>query len=224
MKNSTRFPQMLKAPLFLDLPEDFKVQFLNDCSVLVCEEATHLLVQGGAVQGMYLIAHGSVEITCVNACGQSVMIHLARPGEVFGDVEALSDNPCAASCTTAIGTTVLFCAKPLLYESLRAPTFVRNLMQVSYDRLVRDNRTKFIDQFYPVEQRLGAYLHLLSVDDLLISKTQGDLAGLLGCARQTLNRELGRLRERRVIELEKGRIRILDRAALIRDPAANLNA
>ena len=52
-----------------------------------------------------------------------------------------------------------------------------------------------------------------------ITKPQADLAGLLGCARQTLNRELGRLRDRNVIEIEKGRIRVLDRAALHEAPA-----
>ena len=91
---------------------------------------------------------------------------------------------------------------------------MRNLFRVSYDRLVRDNQNKFVDQFYPVEQRLCEYLYRLSVDTAEVPKTQSDLAAILGCARQTLNRELGGLRERNIIELQKGKIVVLDRDAL----------
>ena len=73
---------------------------------------------------------------------------------------------------------------------------------------------KFVDQFYPVDQRLCDYLYRLSVERPEISKTQADLAGLLGCARQTLNRELGRLRDQDIIQMEKGKIRVTDREAL----------
>ena len=89
------------------------------------------------------------------------------------------------------------------------------LMSAGYDRLVRDNSTKFVDQFYPVEQRLCDYLYRLSADKPVITKTQADLAGLLGCARQTLNRELGRLRGKKILTMEKGKIHILDRQALL---------
>ena len=207
---------MLKIPLFRDLPDDFASEFLDECSVQMYEKPTTVLTQGDPVHGMLLIDHGSVEITCVNPDGQHVMIHVMRHGEVFGDVEVMAEAPCAATCTVAANTTLLYCARQLLYDSVHSMVFLRNLMRVSYDRLVRDNSTKFVDQFYPVEQRLCAYLHRLSVDKPEISKTQGDLAGMLGCARQTLNRELGRLRDRAVIDIEKGKIRVNDREALLK--------
>ena len=84
----------------------------------------------------------------------------------------------------------------------------------SFDRLVRDNAYKFVDSFYPVEQRLCDYLHRLSVGNPVVAKTQAELAGLLGCARQTLNRELKHLRQQGIIELEKGKIRVIDRPTL----------
>ena len=215
MKNSIRFPHMFRAPIFADLPEDFSVQLVDECSVQIFDKPTQVLAQGDAIHGMYMIAHGSIEVTCVNPEGQSVLIHVMRQFEVFGEVEALAECPCAATCTAAANTTLLYCAKPMLYQSARSLVFLRNLMKMSYDRLVRGNTIKFVDQFYPVEQRLCAYLHRLSVDRVEISKTQGDLAGMLGCARQTLNRELGRLRDRAIIEIEKGKIRVTDRDALL---------
>ncbi|MDJ0825861.1 MAG: Crp/Fnr family transcriptional regulator [Rhodobacter sp.] len=215
MKNSIRFPHLLKSELLADLPDDFRVRFLDACSVRLYDEPEEILAQGASVHGMFVIAHGSVEITCVSPDGQTAMIHLARQGEIFGEIETLSENVAAATCTATPKTTVLFCAQALLYDAVRAPAFLRNITRVFYDRMARDNATKFVDQFYPVDQRLRTYLHRLSADKPEISKTQADLAGLLGCARQTLNRELGRLREDRIIEIEKGKIRVLDRDALV---------
>lgn len=215
MRNAIRFPHLMKAPVLRDLPEAVRTRFLDECSVRSYDKSMPVLTQGDIVEGMYILAHGSVEITSINSEGQTVLIHLCRQGEVFGDIETLSENPAAANCTATAKTVMLFCAKPLLCDSMKTPVFMRNIMQVSYERLVRDNQIKFVDQFYSVEQRLCDYLFRLSAERSEISKTQADLAGLLGCARQTLNRELGRLRERDIIAIEKGKIKVRDREALL---------
>lgn len=214
MRNSRRFPHLFRSDLLKGLPDDTKLQFLDDCVMRSFDQITPILVQGEAVDGMYLVAHGSVEITGINSEGQTVLIHLSRQGEVFGDVEAIGEKPAAANCTAMANTVVLFCSKQLLIEAMRGATFMRNVFAISHDRLVRDNRLKFVDQFYPVSQRLCDYLYRLSVERPEISKTQADLAGLLGCARQTLNRELGYLRDQNIIQMEKGKIRVTDRGAL----------
>ena len=214
MKNSLRFPQLLKAAILRDLPESFRTDFLDRCVMRSHDQPAPVLTQGDRVDGMFIVAHGAVEITSINPEGQTVLIHLCRSGEVFGDVDAVSEMPAAANCAASANTTMLFCSKPLLNESMKTPLFLRNIMFISYERLVRDNQIKFVDQFYPVEQRLCDYLYRLSADRPEISKTQADLAGLLGCARQTLNRELGRLRDRQILGIEKGKIRVLDRPAL----------
>jgi len=214
MKNSVRFPHLLKINVLRDLPESFKTRFIDDCLIRSYEQSDSILTQGDKVTGMYMIAHGSVEIVSINAEGQTVLIHLSRQGEVFGDIETLADKPAAASCSAASQTVLLFAPRQMMQSAARDLTFLRNLMAVNFDRLVRDNTTKFVDQFYPVEQRLCDYLFRLSVDRPEVTKTQADLAGLLGCARQTLNRELGRLRDKAIIQMEKGKIRVLDRDAL----------
>jgi CRP/FNR family cyclic AMP-dependent transcriptional regulator len=216
MRNAVRFPHLMTAaPLLRDLDNGFKDSFLEACLVRQYGRGDTVLAQGGPVEGMYLIAHGAVEITSFNPDGQTVLIHLHQRGENFGEIEAYGDIPAAANCTAADNAVLLFAPKSLLFSALREPVFVRNVFRACCDRLVRDNTTKFVDQFYPVEQRLCDYLYRLSVDKPEVTKTQADLAGLLGCARQTLNRELGGLRDQGVIEMRKGKIVVLDRPALL---------
>ncbi len=172
-------------------------------------------MQGDAAPGMVIIADGAVEVTCQNPDGQSIMIHIARRGEILGEVETLAEGPCAASCIALPGTVTLLCPAPLLRDQIKSASFLRNLARVFSERLDRDNKARFIDQFYPVERRLCTYLYRLSVDSAEITKTQSQLAGFLGCARQTLNRELGRLRDAGIIAPAKGKIIIADRNALL---------
>ncbi len=217
-RNSDQFPGLRQAEILSGLPPETADGILDACELLRFETRSDVLTQGAPVAAMYLIAEGAVEITCTNDAGQSVIVHMARHGEIFGETEALSNSPAAATCTAMPGATLLRCPGKLLDRCIASPDFVRNIARIFYDRLVRGNQNKFVDQFYPVEERLRAYLHLLSADTPEIAKTQADLAGLLGCARQTLNRELGRLRDRKIIEIEKGRIRVLDREALHEPP------
>ena len=214
MKNAVRFPHLLSAPILRGLSDDFKSDFLESQTIRTYEQGETIVGQGEQVKGLYIIAHGSVEITSFNAEGQSVLIQLSRQGDVFGETESIAELQAAANCVAATQAVILFCPRERLHDMLQNRTFLRNVFADFYSRLTRDNGNKFVDQFYPVEQRLCDYLYRLSADRPEISKTQADLAGLLGCARQTLNRELGRLRDKEILEMEKGKIRILDREAL----------
>lgn len=217
MKNSLRYPHLLKCSLLNDLPDDQKVSFIDQCALRFYETATPVLVQGETTSGLLLVAHGTIELAYLSQDGHKTIIHLASPCEVVGEVEAIADKPCAATCTALPNTAVLFCATPLIFEQLKSPVFVRNLAGIFYDRLVRDNKLKSVDQFYTVDQRICSYLSQLSSKKKpLITQSQAYLANVVGCSRQTINRTLGVLRDDNIIALRKGAIEVLDRAALER--------
>jgi CRP-like cAMP-binding protein len=215
MKGSLQFPELMKSSLFQDLPADFRADFLDHCSIRAVDEATVILSQDDRLEGMYLIAYGHVEISYLSPDGTVSIIHHARVGETFGEIEALSDRTCVATCTAGANTTLLFYPTPLLFESVRNVVFLRNIMRLTYDRLARDNQSKYVDQHFSVERRLCAYLLKLSQKSAEITKSQSYIASVAGCSRQTVNKELGALRAQGVILVEKGTIRILDRGALV---------
>lgn len=215
MKNSLAFPHLLRCSLLADLPDDQKIAFLDACALRRFTTPTEILSQGEPCPGIYLVAQGQVEVSYVDAMGNLSVLHISTPGDVLGDVEALSENPCAANCTAQANTSLLFCATPLVYAQLQSPVFVRNLAGIYYDRLMRDNVAKSVSQFYSVDQRLCIYLcQLTSAQRPQIRASQSALAAIIGCSRQTVNRKLGELRDDTVIQLGKGMITVLNRQAL----------
>ncbi len=220
MKNSARYPHLLKAPILRNLPLDFQKKFLDHCTVQVCQKRTNILPQGGPSPGLFILAHGSVDVFYTGKLGDRVFLNQIKPGNTFGEIEAISESDCSATCEVKKGTIVLLCPKPLLFTYLSSVVFVQNLTSVFHDRLVMDNSLKLIDQVAPVHQRLCAYLHFLSKQTSRISETQSYLADVVRCSRQTVNKELGKLRKSGIILIENREITVLDRDRLVAEIGA----
>ncbi|MCR8550800.1 Crp/Fnr family transcriptional regulator [Salipiger sp. P9] len=213
MKNSAAYPHLMQAGLLHGLPDEQKRAFLDSCIQKYCNERITLLTQSEPTQGCYLIARGRVEISYLDEDGNVSILHVAGTGEVIGEVEAISETPCAASCFSLPDTTVLYCPAAVLLDYAKNPAVIRNFAAILHDRLMRDNHRRAVEQFHTVDKRLFSYLCQFSTpDDPEIRFSQAHLATLMGCSRQKVNRMLKVLRDDGMIDLRRGRIVILDRA------------
>lgn len=214
MEVSERFPQMLKADILSGLPKDFRKDFIDRCTVLTYDRPTQILTQGEHSPGMFLIANGNIEILYLGEDGQQTFFARPGPGSIVGETEAITEQLCAATAEAMANTTLLFCPKQLLLEALGSTIFVKNLMKVFHGHLLQLNYFKLVDRNSPVDHRLCAYLLMFSERNSTIYDSQSYLAGVVGCSRQTINKELGVLRDKKLISVEKGTIEILDREIL----------
>lgn len=214
MRLSQQFPQLMKADLLEDMSPDDRARFLDACELRNVASGTRILTQDEPVDGMFLIAHGCVEISLRNDGGHLAIVHHAREGETLGEIETISREPCLASCTTVGPATVLFCPAAQFSGYLANPLIQRNVMRITRTRLLRDSQRQYVNQHYPLDRRLCAYLLRLSDRADRVPQSQGYIANLAGCSRQTINRALGTLRDDGLVAIEKGKIRLLDRAGL----------
>ena len=217
MKNSLAYPQLLRSKILANLPDETKSSFIDQCQARAHSSPVEILTQGSPAPGFFLIAHGRVEVSHCDPDGNVSLIYIAGPGEVLGEVEALTNNVCAASCTTLPNTTLLFCPTQQVLDQIATLAFFRNILSTMYERLMRDNRLLIINQFYTLDQRLCIYLcQLSSANRPDVSINQAQLAGMIGCSRQAINRKLAKLQADGLISLRKGTIRIVDRESLRR--------
>lgn len=165
---------------------------------------------------MFLVGKGEIQIGYLCVGGHHSIIYHSIPGQIMGAVEAISGELCSATCTSLGESEILFCPISLLDKLLQSTVFVRNFAISVYHDFCHDNKYKSIDQFCSVEQKVCLYLEKLSAPDAVFCHTQTYLANVVGCSRQTVNRELGHLRDRQIIEMSKEGIKILDNDALAR--------
>ena len=101
-KVSAIYPDLLGICLLRGLSEEEQRGFLDACTLRHHCEETALLTQSEHTAGFYLVARGRVVVSFLDVEGNLSVIHVAGPGEIMGDVECLSDTPCAATCTSAL--------------------------------------------------------------------------------------------------------------------------
>lgn len=186
-----------------------------DCTVQTHTAATDILRQDEDSPGCFILLKGRVEISHIDRQGNAMIVHVAGPGEVVGEVEIFCHRPCVATCTALPGTVLLFCTAEVLQRHLTPQQLVANLARILHDRLARDIRQWSIGQFQTAEQRVCLQiLQFTSEEYPEIRLSQDYLAALAGCSRQTVNGTLGMLKRLGAIEMRRGAIRVLDRARL----------
>ena len=197
------------------MPEGQKIAFLDRCTATFHERPTTFLTQGQPWRGLFLVASGSADVTFVASDQNRYFVVGASPGEALGELEAVADRPCAATCRTGANTTLLHCDGALFREYFRVETFQRNIMRICYDRLIREAQRLLVDNRYTVEQKIcHSILEATTQNRSAVARNQDVLASIVGCSRQTLNRALGALRDAGLIALKRGQIEALDREGL----------
>ncbi len=214
LENSVRFPHLLNTEILKGFDVDFKKDFLNTCTVRTYPEPTILYEQGEPAHSFVILAHGFIDVFYAGEDGLEVFVTRIKKGETLGEMETISGELCAASCKTSKNTIVLVCMHDQIMAALQEHQFIKNLTRIFYNRLLGDNKRKYLTQFGTVGDRLRGYLFVLSENTGRVSETQSYLANVVGCSRQTINRELALMREEGLIAQGGGEIVVLDRTAL----------
>ena len=215
MDNAVRFPHLRKAGIFDGLSADFKTGFLNGCSVVTCPQPTIIYKQGEPAHGVMVLAHGYVDVTYTGMSGLEMFVIRLRPGTAISEMEVIGGLPCLATCKTSTNAILLDCPRTLLDQALQQPAFLKNMISAYYHRLSYVNWSKYLAQFGTVEERLRGYLYVLSESAHTIRDTQTYLANMIGCSRQTINKELRALKDAGLIAQAGSAITVLDRERLM---------
>jgi CRP-like cAMP-binding protein len=154
--------------------------------------------------------------------GQVATIGLRGPGDSFGEMALLDDNATRSATVTALEEAETFSITRGDFERLRArhPAVNEILLRFLQDEVRLLNERLLEALYVPVEKRVLRRLVELAAmypsreNEALISLTQESLAELAGASRATVNQVLRDEERRGSIELQRGKTRILDVAAL----------
>lgn len=173
--------------------------------------------EGDPAESLHLVDIGHVAVRTSTPSGDVATLRLIGPGDHFGDL-ALVDRQRRSAAIVAVDRVETLELRYDDLERFRAehPSFERVLLAMLARNVRRLSANLQETMYLSVPDRVGRRL-----DELFelfeggpIPLTQGDLAGLAGTTRQTVNHVLVDLRDRGVVELSRGRVTVLDRAAL----------
>lgn len=215
IRNSLRFPQLMRSEIFDGFSEIEKIRLIDAARMQYFPEATDFIHQDQVPLGLYLVAQGQVEICYLSPAGTRTPLLIANVGMTLGGIECLANKTAAASGRATAGSCVLLIEKAQLSDLTTDPRFVRNLAAHMYEAMLRFNMFRSAEKDMNVPQRLAHYLLQLRYSDNSVRHSQTFIADTVGCSRQTVNKNLGRMRRDGVITIEKGVIQIKSEDVLL---------
>ena len=198
----------MRTAIFDGFSELEKIRLIDAARMQYFPEATDFIHQDQVPFGLYLVAQGQVEISYLSAIGTRTPLLIANVGTPLGVIECLANKFAAASARATAGSCVLLIEKSLLADLISEPRFVSNLAGHMYEALLRFNMFRSAEKDMTVPQRIAHYLLQLRYADDTVRQSQSFIADTVGCSRQTVNKNLGRMRRDNVISIEKGVIQI----------------
>ena len=172
--------------------------------------------EGETLTHLYLAQTGSIKLVRHSEEGKELIVALARPGECFGALaEPLESRTLAQALEDSIILVVPLAA--VRHALARNPRFATGLLVQALKRHQDAETAATRLAFETVPQRL-AHL-LLEVSDprsgqLATPLNQTEIANLIGSSRETVCSILNQFRRQGLLDIDRGRLRIVDRALL----------
>ena len=174
--------------------------------------------QGEPAVGLFIVAHGAIEVRQISLHGREQVFHTEGPGATLGEAPLLDGEGYIASAVAGEASRVLVLPRADLVRLCHRHPVVALTIAATLARRLR----RFADlvgdlAFRPVNERLARYLHGAAGTDggaFHLALTHAQLAARLGTVRELVARSLAQLQERGVIQRTGARIVVRDRAVL----------
>ena len=186
------------------------------------EKDAFLFFPQGEARGFYYILAGEIRVFRMDDSGKEVEIVRLRPGDFFGEAVAFAGGVYPAFARAVKQTEALFFDRQTVFRKVEEdPSIARFFMVLLANKcLVLNERIETLG-LRTVRQRLAQYLlsHCSAERSCLVELKikKGDLARLLGTISETLTRNLRKLREDGLIEVDGRKIKVKDCRRLRRE-------
>lgn len=176
---------------------------------------------GDPGDALFVIVEGEVKISLPSETGDEAILATLRAGDVFGELALLDGAPRSASATALAPTETVVLPRDRFRDLIASEAGVRDALLASIAGELRRLTTHVEElHFLDITGRLAARLVRLAHEGgtdlpdggirLRTNLTQGDLAAMVGCTRQSVNKLLGQFIDDGLIRLERDGLVVID--------------
>jgi len=176
---------------------------------------------GDPGDALFVMVDGEVKISLPSETGEEAILATLQKGDVFGELALLDGAPRSATATAISATETVVLPRDRFRELIATEAGVRDALLSSIAGELRRLTTHVEElHFLDITGRLAARLVRLAQEGgtrlpdggirLRTNLTQGDLAAMVGCTRQSVNKLLGQFTDDGLIRLEREGIVVAD--------------
>lgn len=211
-----------RVPYFARLPEAVLTALATAAVQREYARGQVIFLEGDPCAGLHIVAAGEVKVFKLSPQGREQILHRFVPGDTFNDVAVLDGEANPASAAAVTDATLCIISRteirrlaerypPLawaLIESIARRT--RHLVAMVEDLSLRSVKARL------ARLLLAEAARTAGVGDIDRSQmvTQAEMAARLGTVREMIGRALRDLADEGLIEFDRHRIVVIDRAGL----------
>ena len=216
------------VPLFAGLDAEGLAGLVRGMRVRRFRRAETVFHVGDPGDALFIVMSGSIKITLPADSGDEAILATLRPGDFFGELALLDGAPRSATAVAIEATETYILARDRFRELITTEPVMREALLATLAAEVR-RLTHHVEElhFLDITGRLASRLARISAEAgstrlpdgsirLAGPLTQGDLAAMIGCTRQSVNKLLGMFTDDGLIRLERDSIVVVDLDGLLR--------
>ena len=213
-----------RCRLFRDLDAALVTEIVQSMARRRYRRGEVIFHQGDPGDSLHIVSRGRVKILLTSPHGDEAIVATVRPGDFFGELTLIDGAPRSATATAVDQVETLVLARDRFRQLLATNPVLRENLEVSLAAEVR-RMNEHVEElhFLDLEGRIAAHLARLvereqpgvrGAVELPFDYSQGDLAAMIGGARQSVNRVLRSLEREGLIRIDRERLFISDVAKL----------
>ncbi|MGM9950121.1 MAG: Crp/Fnr family transcriptional regulator [Lysinibacillus sp.] len=201
---------------------EFEIYIKTNGRKMTFEKHTMIFKNGERAGMLYLLMDGWVKIAQEGKDGQAITLSLRRSGDLFGLVEILAEQSDRSRSAYSLTRSTVYALPIEKMEGLlnKHPGLMAALCKLMAQRLLESQEFIKVLTSMSVPQRLSWFLRAFAeerADGLTVEfpLTHEEVSYILGCSRQKVTSFLNLWRTEGYITYERGKIKIINQAALI---------
>jgi CRP-like cAMP-binding protein len=173
--------------------------------------------RGDPADTLHLVHTGRFAARIQTPLGDTVMLSLVGPGETFGEIALLDDVGPRSATVVSLEKAETRAIHKLDFDALVAkhPAVADILARALALRVRRLSDLLLEAHYVGADRRVLRRLAEFGVDGGVVPLTQEEISNLAGTSRATVNRVVRDAQERGEVALSRGRIEVIDAAALL---------
>jgi CRP/FNR family cyclic AMP-dependent transcriptional regulator len=217
MSTQAEFADILELnPLFADLGADELQRISSLCHTRQLATGEMLFQKGDNGDALFGVRRGQIRIEAGSSDGSRLTLHFLGPGELLGEVAVLDGQQCTADATAGEDTELFVLRREDFLAYLeREPRVAVKLITRLCQRIRWMSERMEESVLQPLPVRLARRLCALASDfGLELHISQEQLGIFVGAARESVNRQLQHWRKDGILDLQRGRIMLLNMGRL----------
>ncbi len=207
-----------------DLSElDRKIIF-DLCTRRIVSPKTVIVSQGNSGRDMFIVVSGSLKVSVLSDEGKEISFVVLRQGDYFGELSMI-DGRSRSATVTAIESSELSVLGRSEYQKLlrdhphTATQFLTRMLLTLANRIRATDELYQDSVFLDVSSRLAKFLLSVSIEDnssgpgqrlMDVQLSQYELGTMVNASRESVNKQLRDWEEQGIVDVDKGRITLLN--------------